>query len=71
MIIHKCDICKKICEDNKFTTIQVPINKYTYLMENGVKIDKIKSPTEHSYLEICYSCASLIADFLDSLGVSS
>ena len=71
MIIHKCDICKKICEDNKFTTIQVPIiNKYICTMSNG-EITRIKPPAKISYLEICDSCASLIADFLDSLGVSS
>jgi len=70
MIVYKCDICKKICDD-KLITIQVPINKYMYAMNNGVKLAKFKSSVEASNIEICPKCAIRIADYLDSLGVSS
>ena len=70
MIVYKCDICKEICDD-KLITIQVPINKYMYAMNNGVKLAKFKSSVEVSNIEICPKCAIRIADYLDSLGVSS
>lgn len=70
MIVYKCDICKKIYE-NKLITIQVPINKYIYAMKNEIKIAEFKSSTELSNVEICHTCAIQIADFLDSLGISS
>ena len=70
MIVYKCDICKKICDD-KLITIQVPTNKYLYAMNNGIKLAKFKSSVELSNVEICPSCAIQIADFLDSLGISS
>jgi len=71
MIVYKCDICKKIIKDNKLITMQVPTNKYLYAMNNGVKLAKFKSSVELSNVEICSSCAIQIADFLDSLGISS
>ena len=71
MIVYKCDICKKIIKDNKLITMQVPINKYLYAMSNGIKLAKFKSSVELSNVEICSSCAIQIADFLDSLGISS
>ena len=71
MIVYKCDICKKVYEDNKFITIQVPINKYMYAINNGIKLAKFKSSVELSNIEICPTCATQIADFLDSLGISS
>ena len=70
MIVYKCDICKEIYDD-KLITIQVPTNKYLYAMNNGVKIAKFKSSVELSNIEICPKCAIRIADYLDSLGVSS
>lgn len=70
MIVYRCDICKKI-HDNELITIQVPINKYMYAMNNGVKLAKFKSSVEVSNIEICPKCARQIADFLDSLGISS
>ena len=69
MIIHKCDLCKKISEN--IITIQVPVNKYAYAMKNGIKLAKFKSDIELSNIEICPVCAMHIADFLDSLGISS
>ena len=69
MIIHKCDLCKKISEN--IITIQIPVNKYVYAMKNGIKLAEFKSNIELSNIEICPSCASYIANFLDSLGVSS
>ena len=71
MIVYKCDICKKINEDNKLITMQVPTNKYHYAMKNGIKLIKFKSSVELSNVEICPTCAIQIADFLDSLGISS
>lgn len=71
MIVYKCDICKKINEDNKLITIQVPTNKYQYAMKNGIKLAKFKSSVELSNVEICPTCAIQIANFLDSLGISS
>lgn len=70
MIVYKCDICKKIC-DNELITIQIPINKYMYAMNNGVKLAKFKSSVELSNVEICPTCARQIANLLDSLGISS
>lgn len=70
MIVYKCDICKKICDD-KPITIKVPTNKYLYAMNNGIKLAKFKSSVELSNVEICPICARQIADFLDSLGISS
>jgi len=70
MVVYKCDICKKIYDD-KLITMQVPINKYTYVMSNGIKLAKFKSSVEPSIIEICPTCAIQIADFLDSLGISS
>lgn len=33
MIIHKCDICKKeIPKEDSFITVQMPINKYVFIM---------------------------------------
>lgn len=69
MIIHKCDLCKKISEN--IITIQIPVNKYVYAMKNGIKLAKFKSDIELSNIEICPTCAMHIANFLDSLGVSS
>lgn len=69
MIIYKCDLCKKECEN--IITIQVPVNKYMYAMNNGIKLAKFKSSVELSNVEICSSCAIQIADFLDSLSISS
>lgn len=66
MIVYKCNLCKKICEDNKLITIQVPTNKYIYAMNNGVKLAKFKSSIELSNLEICSTCAMHIANLLDS-----
>lgn len=71
MIVYKCDICKKVYEDNKLITMQVPVNKYMYAMNNGIKLAKFKSSIELSNVEICPTCAIQIADFLDSLGISS
>ena len=71
MIVYKCDICKKVCKDNELITIQVPTNKYLYAMNNGIKLAKFKSSVELSNVEICPSCAIQIADFLDSLEISS
>ena len=69
MIIHKCDICKKeILGENDLIITRIPVN--TFIMEHGEKIGQLKNFIELSNLEICYSCASHIADFLDSLGVS-
>ena len=66
MIVYQCDLCKKICKDNNMTTIQVPINKYVYAMNNGIKLAKFKSSVELSNLEICPTCAMHIANLLDS-----
>lgn len=71
MVVYKCDICKKINENNKLITMQVPTNKYQYAMKNGIKLIKFKSSVELFNVEICPSCAIQIADFLDSLGISS
>lgn len=72
MVVYKCDICKKINEDNKLMTMQVPTNKYQYATgKNGIKLIKFKSSVELSNVEICPTCAMQIADFLDSLGISS
>ncbi len=72
MIIHKCDICKKeIPKEDSFITVQMPINKYVFIMNQGKKIGQLKSGIELSNLEICYSCASYIADSLDLLEVKS
>ena len=68
MIIYKCDLCKKECEN--IITIQVPVNKYMYAMCNGTKLAKFKY-VDLSNIEICPTCATPIADFLDSLSVSS
>lgn len=70
MITYKCDICKKVYEDNKLITMQVPTNKYMYAMNNGIKLAKFKSSVELSNIEICPTCAIQIADLLDSLGIS-
>ena len=69
MIVYKCDICKKVY-DNKLITMQVPTNKYIYATKNAIKLAKFKSSVELSNVEICHSCATQIADFLDSLGIS-
>lgn len=69
MIIYKCDLCNK--ESENMITIQMPINKYIYAMNKGVKLAKFKSSIELSNIEICPACASAIANFLDSLGISS
>ena len=71
MIVYKCDICKKTYEDNKLITMQVPTNKYLYAMNNGIKLAKFKSSVKLSNVEICPTCAMRIADFLDSLGITS
>ena len=71
MIVYKCDICKKVCKDNELITIHVPTNKYLYAMNNGIKLAKFKSSVELSDVEICPTCATQIADFLDSLGIFS
>ena len=68
MVIYKCDLCKKECEN--IITIQVPVNKYMYAMGNGTKLAKFKY-VDLSNIEICPTCATPIADFLDSLGISS
>ena len=70
MIVYKCNICKKICDD-KLIKIHVPTNKYLYAMNNGIKLAKFKSSIELSDVEICPTCATQIADFLDSLGIFS
>lgn len=71
MIIYKCDLCEKICEKEDMTIIRLPINRYKYAMNKGVKLAKFKSDVEVSNIEICPTCAIRIADFLDSLGISS
>ena len=71
MIVYKCDICKKVCKENELITIHVPTNKYLYAMNNGIKLAKFKSSVELSDVEICPTCAIQIANFLDSLGISS
>ena len=71
MVIYKCDLCKKECEKEDMTTIQLPINKYMYAMKNGIKLAKFKSGVEVSNIEICPTCAVSIANFLDSLNISS
>ena len=71
MVVYKCDICKKIDEDNKPITMQIPTNKHQYAMKNGIKLWKIKSSVELSNVEICPACAIQIANFFDSLGVFS
>ena len=72
MIVYKCDICKKMCENNNnFITIRVPMNQDMYAMYNGIKLAKLKSSVELSDIEICPTCAINIANFLDSLKVSS
>lgn len=71
MIVYKCDLCQKIYEDNKFIKMQVPTNKYIYAMKNGIKLTRFNSSVELSNVEICPICARQIADFLDSLGISS
>ncbi len=71
MIIHKCDLCKKECND--VSKIQVPKNKYWYATgKNGVKLIKYKHGVEISNIEICSECTMHIADLLDySLGIYS
>ncbi len=69
MIIHKCDLCSK--ENENMVTIQVPTNEYVYAMSKGKKIAKFKSSVKLSNVEICYTCARKIANYLDSLGISS
>lgn len=71
MIIHKCDICKKEMPKENYSIIQVPINKYVFIMNNGKKIGQLKDSIELSNLEICSECTMHIANFLDSLGISS
>ena len=71
MIVYKCGICKKINENNKPITIQIPTNKHQYAMKNGIKLAKVKSFVELSNVEICPACAIQIANFFDLLGISS
>jgi DNA-directed RNA polymerase subunit RPC12/RpoP len=72
MIVYKCDICKKeISEENLFRIVRMPINKYSFIMSNGKKIGQLKDSVELSNFEICPECAIRIANFLDSLGISS
>ena len=40
MIIHKCDLCNK--ENENMVTIKVPMNKYMYAMNKGIKLAKFK-----------------------------
>ena len=68
MVIYKCDLCKKTSEN--IITIQVPVNKYMYAMSNGTKLAKFKY-VDLSNIEVCSTCAPKIADFLDSLNISS
>lgn len=70
MIVYKCDICKKIYENENMTKIQLPMNEYWYATNNGVKLAKIKHGIRLSDIEICPSCASRIANYLDSLGIT-
>ena len=51
MIVYKCDICKKI-HDDELIIIQVPTNKYLYAMKNGIKLAEFKS-VKLSNIEIC------------------
>ena len=69
MIIHKCDLCNK--ENENMVTIKVPMNKYMYAMNKGIKLAKFKSSVELSNIEICPTCVIQIANFLDSLKISS
>lgn len=71
MVIYKCDLCKNTCKKEDMIIIHLPINKYTYAMKNGIKLAKFKSGVEVSNIEICPTCAVSIANFLDSLDISS
>jgi len=71
MIIHKCDICKKEIPEENYSITRMPINKYAFIMRNGKKIGQLKDSIELSNFETCSECAMHIANFLDSLGISS
>ena len=72
MIVYKCDLCKEVCRKENLITIKVPTNKYSYATtSNNIKLIKFKSDVKISPIEICPECATHIANFLDSLGISS
>ena len=68
MVIHKCDLCKEECDN--ITTIQVPLKKHWYAMNNGVKVAELSHGIRLSNIEICSTCAMHIAEFLDSYGIN-
>lgn len=76
MIVHQCDLCKRILEnDYDYKTFVLPMYDYKNVVnENRVnaitgvfKNDKFKTGIINAKLvDLCIKCATEIADFLES-----
>ncbi len=75
MIVHQCDLCKKIIEnDYDYKTFILPMYDYKNIVNTDVvnimaswefKIDKIKTGIINAKtVDLCVECATKIADFL-------
>lgn len=76
MIVHQCDLCKRIIEnDCDYKTFILPMYDYKDIVNKNIvnemtrvfKIDKIKTGLINAKtVDLCTKCATEIADFLES-----
>lgn len=74
MIVHQCDLCKRIIEnDYDYKTFILPMYDYKNIVNKNVvnvitqefKIDKMKTGIINAKsVDLCIKCATKIADFL-------
>lgn len=62
MILHQCDLCKKIVE--RYTSYILPVNEYVYAENKGIKLAKFKKGVKHKKVDLCNDCLLTLADLL-------
>ncbi len=63
MLVHQCDLCKKIVKN--YTTYELPVNEYMYLENKGIKLSKFKTGVNKRAVDLCDKCVQVLADLFD------
>lgn len=68
MLVHQCDCCHKPIENDNYNTFILPKNKYTYIIDKGVIIQKFQNVgIDIKMVEFCPKCTRMLADLLETI----
>lgn len=63
MTVHQCDFCKEIVKD--YTAYILPVNKYVYVENKGIKLTKFKTGVTSQKIDLCNKCSQALANLYD------